>query len=97
MLLLFKGCITSRLEEKGKYSWKKPPKSEKKASAIKFKGNRKQYELNSPSNSILTQIEGSVEDSSEVLKLVAEGKQLIKERQKLIKIANRNKKGWLVV
>ena len=68
-----------------------------KASAIKFKGNRKQFELNSPSNSILTQIEGSVEDSSEVLKLVAEGKQLIKERQKLIKIANRNKEGWLVV
>ena len=97
MLLLFKGCITSRLEENGKYSWKKPPKSEKKASAIKFKGNRKQFELNSPSNSILTQIEGSVEDSSEVLKLVAEGKQLIKERQKLIKIANRNKEGWLVV
>ena len=69
----------------------------KKASAIKFKGNRKQFELNSHSNSILTQIEGSVENSSEVLKLVAEGKQLINERQKLIKIANRNKEGWLVV
>ena len=49
------------------------------------------------SNSILTQIEDNVEDSSEVLKLVAEGKQLIKERQKLIKIADRNKEGWLVV
>ena len=97
MLLLFKGCITSRLEKKGKCSWRKPPKSEKKASAIKFKGNRKQFELNSLSNSILTQIEGSVEDSSEVLKLVAEGKQLIKERQKLIKIANRNRKRGLVV
>ena len=41
-------------------------------------------------NSILTQIEGSVENPSEVLKLVAEGKQLIKKRQKLIKIADRN-------
>ena len=69
----------------------------KKASAIKFKGNRKQFELHSHSNSILTQIEGSIENSSEVLKLVAEGKQLIKERQKLIKIADRNKEGWLVV
>ena len=69
----------------------------KKASAIKFKGNGKQSELNLHSNSILTQIEGSVENSFEVLKLVAEGKQLIKERQKLIKIANRNKEGWLVV
>ena len=70
---------------------------EKKASAIKFKGNRKQFELNLHSNSILTQIEGSVENSSEVLKLVAEGKQLTKERQKLIKIADRNKEGWLIV
>ena len=42
-------------------------------------------------NSILTQIEGSIENPSEVLKLVAEGKQLIKKRQKLIKIADRNK------
>ena len=96
LLSLFKGCITSQLEEKGN-RWKKPPKFGKKASAIKFKGNRKQFELNSHSNSILNQIEGSVENSSEVLKLVAEGKQLIKERQKLIKITDRNKEGWLVV
>ena len=47
--------------------------------------------VNSHLNSILTQIEGSVENPSEVLKLVAEGKQLIKKRQKLIKIADRNK------
>ena len=69
----------------------------KKASAIKFKRNGKQFELNSHSNSILTQFEGSVENSYEVLKLVGEGKQLVKERQKLIKIANRNKGGWHVV
>ena len=47
--------------------------------------------VNSHLNNILTQIEGSVENPSEVLKLVAEGKQLIKKRQKLIKIADRNK------
>ena len=41
-------------------------------------------------NSILTQIAGSCE----VLKLVAEGKQLVKKRQTLIKIADRNKEGW---
>ena len=92
VLSLFKGCITSQLEEK-----EATAKIGKKASAIKFKGNGKQSELNLHSNSILTQIEDSVEDSSEVLKLVAEGKQLIKERQKLIKIADRNKEGWLVV
>ena len=47
--------------------------------------------VNSHLNSILTQIEGSVENPSEVLKLDADGKQLIKKRQKLIKIADRNK------
>ena len=96
VLSLFKGCITSQLEEKDKLL-EETAKIGKKASAIKFKGNGKQFELNSHSNSILTQIEGSVENSSEVLKLVAEGKQLIKESQKLIKIADRNKEGWLVV
>ena len=33
----------------------------------------------------------------EVCKLVAEGRQLIKKRQKLIKLADRSKDGWLVV
>ena len=97
VLSLFKGCITSQLEEKDKQLEETDKIGKKKASAIKFKGNAKQFELNLHSNSILTQIEGSVENSSEVLKLVAEGRQLIKERQKLIKIANRNKEGWLVV
>ena len=96
VLSLFKGCTLPNQKKKTN-SWKKPPKSEKKASAIKFKGNATQFELNLHSNSILTQIEGSIENSSEVLKLAAEGKQLIKERQKLIKIADRNKEGWLVV
>ena len=69
----------------------------KEASATKFKGNRKQFELNSLLNSILTQIEGSVENPSKVLKFVAEGEQVIKERQKLIKVADKNREGCLVV
>ena len=69
----------------------------KEASATKFKGNRKQFELNSLLNSILTRIEGSVENPSKVLKYVAEGEQVIKERQKLIKVADKNKEGCLVV
>ena len=69
----------------------------KEASANKFKGNRKQLELKSLLNSILTQIEGSVENPSKVLKFVAEGEQVIKERQKLIKVADKNREGCLVV
>ena len=48
-------------------------------------------------NSILTQIAGSFENPCEVLKLVAERKQLVKKRQTLIKIADRNKEGWRLV
>ena len=69
----------------------------KETSATKFKGNRKQLELKSLLNSILTQIEGSVENPSKVLKFVAEGEQVIKERQKLIKVADKNREGCLVV
>ena len=69
----------------------------KEASATKFKGNRKQFELNSLLNNILTRIEGSVENPSKVLKYVAEGEQVIKERQKLIKVADKNREGCLVV
>ena len=69
----------------------------KEASANKFKGNRKQLELKSLLNSILTQIEGSVENPSKVLKFVAEGEQVIKERQKLIKVADKNREDCLVV
>ena len=69
----------------------------KEASATKFNGNRKQFELKSLLNSILTQIEGSVENPSEVLKFVAEGELVIKERQKLIKVADKNREGCLVV
>ena len=48
-------------------------------------------------NSILTQIAGSFENPCEVLKLVAERKQLVKKRQTLITIADRNKEGWRLV
>ena len=36
-------------------------------------------------------------EPQEVRKLVAEGGQLIKKQQKLIKLADRSKDGWLVV
>ena len=43
------------------------------------------------------QIEVTLNEPQEVHKLVAEGRQLIKKRQKLIKLADRSKDGWLVV
>ena len=46
---------------------------------------------------IFGQIEVSLNEPQEVRKLVAEGKQLIKKRQRLRKLTDRSKDGWLVV
>ena len=93
---LVKGYLTSQLEEKGKRS-ERISKSDKEAADIKFKGNRKQFELNLQLDNILTRIDESASSPADVHKLVEEGKLLIKKRQKLIKIADKNKDGWLVV
>ena len=79
-----------RLEESAKL--------DEKASTIKFTGNRKLFELNSRFNNLsLSQLEDNVDKPAKVRKLVDEGQKLIKKRQKLIKIADRNKESWLVV
>ena len=93
---LLKGYLTSQLEEKGK-QLERSAKTDNEDCNIKFEGNRKLFELNSQLNNILTQIDDSAENPTEVHKLVSEGKQIIKKRQKLYKIADRNKDGWLGV
>ena len=89
---VFKGYLTSQLEEKGK-QFERSAKSDKEAADIKYKGNRKQFEV----DNILAQIDESAGSPADIHKLVAEGKQIIEKRQKLIKIADKNKDGWLVV
>ena len=84
------------MEEKGK-QLERSAKSDKEAADIKYKGNRKQFELNLRLDNILAQIDESTDSPGDIHKLVAEGKQIIKKRQKLIKIADKNKDGWLVV
>ena len=69
----------------------------KEAAEFKFKGNRKQFELNAQLDHIFGQKEVNLNEPQEVRKLVAEGRQLIKKRQKLIKLADRSRNGWLVV
>ena len=93
---LFKTNLASQLEEKSKQLEGKS-KVVKEAAEFKFKGNRRQFELNVQLDHILGQIEVSLNESQEVRKLVAEGRQLIKKRQKLIKLADGSKDGWLVV
>ena len=93
---LFKGYLTSQLQEKGK-QFERSAKSDKKAADIKYKGNRKQFEVNARLDNMLTQIDESTGSPADIHKLVAEAKLIIKKRQKLIKIADKNRDGWLVV
>ena len=96
MFSLFKTYLASQLDEKSKQLEGKS-KVVKEAAEFKFKGNRKQFELNAQLDHIFGQIEVNLNEPQEVRKLVAEGRQLIKKRQKLIKLADRSKDGWLVV
>ena len=84
------------MEEKGK-QLERSAKSNKEAADVKYKGNRKQFEVNLRLDNILAQIDESADSPADIHKLVAEGKEIIKKRQKLIKIADKNKDGWLVV
>ena len=72
-------------------------KKSRKSFKFEFKGNRKQFKLNAQLDHILSQIEVNLNEPQEVRKLVAEGRQLIKKRLKLIKLTDRSKDGWLVV
>ena len=65
VFFLFKVYLISQLEEKGK-QLKQSEKSDEQASTIKFKCNRKQFELNSQLNNILTQIDDSAENPTEL-------------------------------
>ena len=53
--------------------------------------------MNAQLDHIFGQLEINLNQPQEVRKLVAEGRQFIKKRQKLIKLADRSKDGWLVV
>lgn len=72
-------------------------KIEKEANQFKSKGNRKQFEVNAQIANVLSDIRDNVDNSIKVRKLVEEGQQVIKKRQKLITIADRTKDGWSVV
>ena len=93
---LFETYLASQLDEKSK-QLEGNSKVVKEAAEFKFNGNRKQFELNAQLDHIFGQIEVNLNEPQEVRKLVAEGRQLIKKRQKLIKLADRSKDWWLVV
>ena len=94
---LFKGYLETKLEAQGKL-FEGQSKIQRSASEFKFKGNRKLFQVNAKLESLFSaRIKTSADDPSQVNTLVQEAQQIIRKRQKLIKIADRSKDGWLVV
>ena len=93
---MFKGYLTSQLEAKG-HELQNQATIEKQATELKYKGNRKQFEFNAELDVIITRIYNSADEPNKVKELAVEAQAIIKKRQKLIKIADKSKDGWLVV
>ena len=97
---MFKDFLEEKLEDKGKQIEHRS-QLDKEVVQLKFKGNQKQFELNAELDTILESIETESEsiepNLSQIKKLSQEGRQRIRKRQKLIKIADKSKDGWQVV
>ena len=94
---MFKTHLESKLDEKTKQLESKS-KLDKQVTQMKFKGNQKQFELNAQIDSVFDRIR-SANDSknNQVDDSVDEGKELIRKRQNLIRIADKSVDGWKVV
>ena len=96
----FKDFLEKKLEDKGKQIEQRS-KLDKEVVQLRFKGNQKQFEFNAELDAIFESIEiesESIEpNSSKIKTLSQEGRQRIRKRQKLIKIADKSKDGWQVV
>ncbi|XP_073244415.1 uncharacterized protein [Porites lutea] len=97
---MFKDFLEKKLEDKGKQIEQRS-KLDKEVVQLKFKGNQKQFELNAELDAIFESIETESEsiepNLSQIKKLSQEGRQRIRKRQKLIKIADKSRDGWQVV
>ena len=103
LLTEFFPCLrtTSRRNWKKKGRSAQKRKIEKEVVQLKYEGNQKQFELNAELDTILGNIETEADRTEPNLALIKkytqEARQLIRKRQKLIKIADKSKDGWQVV
>ena len=73
------------------------PRSKKKPESSNPEEIENSFSLNTSFDAILTDIASKADSPDEVKRLANEGKEKIRKRQKLVKLADRNKDGWLVV
>ena len=94
---LFKSYLEDKLGQKEKQMDSKA-QTESKIAQMKFKGNQKQFDHNAQLEAVLDKIKSENTSANEALdKLVNDGKELIRKRQKLIQIADKSADGWKVV
>ena len=86
--------LSSQLEEKGKQS---QTKASIEKQATKFKGKSKQFEFNAQVDEFTSCVADNADDPQKVRELTTEAKGKVKKRQQSIRIAEKNKDGWLVV
>ena len=88
---MFKSYLEVKLDEKSKQIESKS-KVGKQVTLMKFKGNQKQID------SIFDRlISANAPENKDLTNLIVEGKELIRKRQKLIRIADKSADGWRVV
>ena len=97
---LFKDYLQNQLETKTKEIEQKS-KIDKEVVRLKYRGNQKQFELNAAIDSFLESIESesqqSQPSSDRIRSLAQDARELLRKRQKLIKIADKSRDGWQVV
>ena len=94
---MFKTYLESKLDETTKQPESKS-KLDKQVTPMKFKGNQKQFELNAQIDFVFDRIRSANDsENKQVDYLVDEGKELIRKRQKLNRIADKSADGWKVV
>ena len=97
---LFKDYLQNQLETKTKEIEQKS-KIDKEVVRLKYRGNQKQFELNAAIDSYLESIESETQQSQpssdRIRSLAQDARELLRKRQKLIKIADKSRDGWQVV
>ena len=94
---MFKSYLKVKLNEKSKQIESKL-KVDKQVTRMKFKGNQKRFEYNAQIDSIFGRLtSANVPENKDLTALILEGKELIRKRQKLIRIADKSADGWRVV
>ena len=100
VFFLFKDYLQNQLETKTKQIEQKS-KIHKEVVRLKYRGNQKQFELNAAIDSLLESIESETQQSQpssdRIRSLAQDARELLRKRQKLIKIPDKSRDGWQVV